>query len=320
MRRFYLCVLAIGLSHHFLTVPAAAQKNTTSLVRAGNFLFAPITINRGPATWWLVDTGAPNSEIDVESARVLHLLPAATRAHGPPPGPPEERPSVQVNSVGVGNFPTGGARLIIKMLSQLNRGSLPVGWSGAFNRDGLIGLDLLLRQNAIIDWSTQEIILTPPNDPARTRQAYESKGFTYIPLLITAGDHLEISGSLGSSEYRFYIDTGNPKTLLRQSVVELEKLRSEITHAEIHSPLHNFEDARVNSVTTTGWRLGTFSMGEQKVHSANFNLADSEGRPLWAGLIGADSLWAHDAVLDIGKRALYLRTKPSATVGLPSAN
>jgi hypothetical protein len=318
-RNFYLSVLAIALSHQPFAVTAAAQQNTTSLVRAGNFLFAPISINHGPATWWLVDTGAPASEIDVEAARALHLLPVATRMRNPHFGP-DEQPNVQVNNLSVGSCSTGGARLIVKMLSELNRGSLPVGWSGAFNRDGLIGLDLLLRQNAIVDWSTQQIILTPPNDLARTRQAYESKGFTYIPLLITAGNHLEIAGSLGNGEYRFYVDTGNPKTLLRQSVVEFEKLPSEITHAEIHSPLHNFEDARVSSVTTTGWRLGSFSMGEQKVHSANFNLAASEGGSSWAGLIGADSLWAHDAVLDIGKRALYLRTKPSVRSDLPGAN
>jgi hypothetical protein len=318
MRGFYLSTLAIAFSH-LLAATATAQKNTTSLVRAGNLLFAPISINRGPATWWLVDTGAPVSEIDVEAARTLHLLPIATKMRDSR-GSPEEQISVQVNSLAVGTFSTGGTRLIPRILSELNRGSLPVGWSGAFNRDGLIGLDILMRQNAIVDWSTLQIILTPPNDPGRTRSAYESKGFTYIPLLITPGNHLEITGSLGSTEYRFYIDTGNPKTLFRQSVVESEKLPSEITQAEVHSPFHNFENARVSSVTATGWRLGSFSMSEQKVHSANFNLSDSEGGPSWAGLIGADSLLAHDAILDLGKRALFLRTKPSARNGLPGAN
>jgi hypothetical protein len=93
-------------------------------------------------------------------------------------------------------------------------------------------------------------------------------------------------------------------------VVEAENLPSEITQAEVHSALHHFENARVYSVTAKGLQLGNFDLGGHKVRSASFELSDSEAGPPWAGLIGADILWSYDAVIDLGRRALYLRAKP----------
>ena len=311
MRRIFLFVWAMAPFHHPLLSIAGVQKNSTPLVRAGNFLFAPVSINHATPTWWLLDTGAPSSEVDIEAAKALRLL------HGPDrEGDPtndiiaQHKLIIQVGSLEVGTFPTGGAKLTAKSLSELNHGSLPSGWSGDFNRNGMIGMDILLRQNAIVDWSNQQIILAPTADPARTRAAYEQEGFTYIPLSVTPEYHLEVIGRVGNSEYRFYIDTGNPKTLIKQSVVEAENLPSEITQAEVHNPLHHFENARVYSVTAKGLQLGTFDLGGHKVRSASFELSDSEGGPPWAGLIGADILWSYDAVLDLGRRALYLRAKP----------
>jgi hypothetical protein len=290
---------------------AGVEKNSTPLVRAGNFLFAPVSINHATPTWWLLDTGAPSSEVDIEAAKALRLL------HGPDrEGDPandiiaQHKLIIQVGSLEVGSFSTGGAKLTAKSLSELNHGSLPPGWSGDFNRNGMIGMDILLRQNAIVDWSNQQIILAPTADPARTRAAYEQEGFTYIPLSVTPEYHLEVIGRVGNSEYRFYIDTGDPKTLIKQSVVEAENLPSQVTQAEVHSPLHHFESTRVYSVIAKGLQLGSFNLGGHKVCGASFELSDSEGGPPWAGLIGADILWSYDAVLDLGRRALYLRAKP----------
>jgi len=297
--------------HQPLLSIAGVEKNSTPLVRAGNFLFAPVSINHATPTWWLLDTGAPSSEVDIEAAKALRLL------HGPDrEGDPandiiaQHKLIIQVGSLEVGSFSTGGAKLTAKSLSELNHGSLPPGWSGDFNRNGMIGMDILLRQNAIVDWSNQQIILAPTADPARTRAAYEQEGFTYIPLSVTPEYHLEVIGRVGNSEYRFYIDTGDPKTLIKQSVVEAENLPSQVTQAEVHSPLHHFESTRVYSVIAKGLQLGSFNLGGHKVCGASFELSDSEGGPPWAGLIGADILWSYDAVLDLGRRALYLRAKP----------
>jgi hypothetical protein len=321
MRRIFLFFWAMALLHYPLLSIAGVQKNSTLLVRAGNFLFAPVSINRATPTWWLVDTGAPLSEVDIETAKALRLL------HGPEmrgdPADDNNAPNklvIQVGSLEVGSFSTGGARLTAKALSELNHGSLPIGWSGDFHRTGMIGMDILLRQNAIVDWSGQQIILAPTADAARTRTSYEGQGFTYIPLSVTPENHLEVIGRIGSSEYRFYIDTGDPKTLLKQSIVEAENLPYEITQAQVHSPLHHFQNARIYSVTPKGLQLGVFDLSGQKVRSASFDLSDSEGGPPWAGLIGADLLWSYDAILDVGKRALYLRKKPAAKSNLPSGN
>jgi len=215
MRRIFLFVWAMAPFHQPLLSIAGVEKNSTPLVRAGNFLFAPVSINHATPTWWLLDTGAPSSEVDIEAAKALRLL------HGPDrEGDPandiiaQHKLIIQVGSLEVGSFSTGGAKLTAKSLSELNHGSLPPGWSGDFNRNGMIGMDILLRQNAIVDWSNQQIILAPTADPARTRAAYEQEGFTYIPLSVTPEYHLEVIGRVGNSEYRFYIDTGVPKRLI----------------------------------------------------------------------------------------------------------
>ncbi|HEX3444156.1 MAG TPA: hypothetical protein VHS80_05525 [Chthoniobacterales bacterium] len=310
MRRIFLFLWAMALLHYPLLSMAGVQKNSTALVRAGNFLFVPVSINRATPSWWLVDTGAPLSEVDIEAAKALRLLHGPEREGDPVDDTPPTRLVIQVGSLEVGSFSTGGARLTAKALSELNHGSLPIGWSGDFNRNGMIGMDILLRQNAIVDWSSQQIILSPTADAARTRTAYERQGFTYIPLSVTPESHLEVIGRVGNSEYRFYVDSGNPKTLLKQSIVEVENLPREATQAEVHSPLHHFENARIYSVTAKGLQLGAFDMSGHKVRSASFDLSDSESGPPWAGLIGADILWFYDAILDLGKRALYLRAKP----------
>jgi hypothetical protein len=311
MRRIFLFVWMMALLHHPLLSIAGVQKNPTQLVRAGNFLFAPVTIDHGTPNWWLVDTGTPLSEVDIEAARALHLLHGPEREGDPPDDiSAPNKLIIQVSSLEIGSFPTGGTRLTARALGELNNGSLPIGWSGDFKRTGMIGMDILLRQNAIVDWSSQQIILAPTADAARTRAAYERQGFTYIPLSVTPENHLEVIGRVGSSEYRFYIDTGDPKTLLKQSVVEAENLPYEVTEAQVHSPLHHFQNARIYSVTAKGLQLGAFDMSGHKVRSASFDLSDSEGGPPWAGLIGADLLWSFDAILDVGKRALYLRAKP----------
>jgi hypothetical protein len=310
MRRILLLFWAVTLLQNPRLSIAGVQKNSTQLVRAGNFLFAPVSINRATPTWWLVDTGAPLSEVDIEEAKALRLLHGPEREGDPADDTnPPNKLVVQVGNLEVGGFSTGGARLTAKALSELNNGSLPIGWSGNFNRTGMIGMDILLRQNAIVDWSSQQIILAPTADAARSRAAYEQQGFIYVPLSVTPENHLEVIGRLGSSEYRFYIDTGNPKTLLKQSIVEAEKLPYEVTQAQVHSPLHHFQNARIYSVIPKGLQLGSFDISGPKVRSASFDLSDSEGGPPWAGLIGADLLWFYDAILDVGKRALYLRTK-----------
>jgi hypothetical protein len=319
MRRICLFALAVMLLHQPVLSIGGVQKNSMQLVRAGNFLFASVSINHATPTWWLLDTGAPSSEVDIEAAKALHLLRGPDREGDPANAMiAQHKLTIQVGSLEVGGYSTGGAKLTAKSLSELNRGSLPAGWSGDFNRDGMIGMDILLRQNAIVDWSSQQIILAPTADPARNRAAYERLGFTYIPLSVTPENHLEVVGRVGNSEYRFYIDTGDPKTLLKQSVAEAENLPSEVTQAEVRSPLHRFENARIYSVTARGLQLGSFDLGGHKVHSANFELSDSGSGPPWAGLIGADILWSYDAVLDLGRRALYLRAKSAAKSDLPS--
>jgi predicted aspartyl protease len=92
---FYLQVLVVGLGligwvEAALPAQAFQGKNdpvatidpsptlhtpggVVSTVRAGELLFAAVSINGSSASWWLVDTGATMCEFDLETASRLHL-------------------------------------------------------------------------------------------------------------------------------------------------------------------------------------------------------------------------------------------------------
>src|SRR5258708_12331691 len=130
MRRIFLFVWAMAPFHHPLLSIAGVQKNSTPLVRAENFLFAPVSINHATPTWWLLDTGAPSSEVDIEAAKALRLL------HGPDrEGDPandiiaQHNLIIQVGSLEVGSFSTAAPNLTPKSSRMLNHRPLPPGCS-----------------------------------------------------------------------------------------------------------------------------------------------------------------------------------------------
>src|SRR5260221_14334549 len=126
MMRICLLVWLMALFHQRLLLIAGVQKNSTTLVRAGNFLFAPVSINHAASTWWLLDTGAPSSEVDLDAAKALRLLhgPESERDPGNDINPPNKL-VIQVGSLEEGSFSTGGARLAAKGRGGLHQGWLP---------------------------------------------------------------------------------------------------------------------------------------------------------------------------------------------------
>ena len=73
VRLFHLRNLLGGLTLLGLAHTVQAEDGIVSTVRGGNLVFAAVSINHSPATWWLVDTGATMCEFDLEAANRLHL-------------------------------------------------------------------------------------------------------------------------------------------------------------------------------------------------------------------------------------------------------
>src|SRR5271167_2214468 len=146
----------------FPSVKASEQEPPTSGITlsrsTGNHLFVEVRVNNRPA-WFAVDTGAALSIVDANKAKILGL------AKGP--GVVQVPKLIEVNDrtvpvaivdslyVGADNLGSGPVALI-----DLRDFRAKLRESGhEVTMDGIIGLDILQRYNAIIDCRNQRIYL-----------------------------------------------------------------------------------------------------------------------------------------------------------------
>jgi hypothetical protein len=307
-----LQIIGLGLIGFTLSAsPANAQDDFISTVRAGNIVFAAVSINHSPNTWWLVDTGATMCELDVDTARRLQLRRSNRyRLTTRPKNRGEHFDFVEAPDLTVGTVPCGPLVLLAHPLARaLDQSPAPSHWSDSFDKTGLLGMNLLLAKHAFIVWRRQRIYLDPSVEQVKSRAAYEAEGYAAIPFTVTPGRQLEIEGMLGSNHHQFCLDTGSPKTMIEQTIVEQDGLTSQDTHSIVKSPMKEFPDSKVRQVIGTRFQLGDFDLSNRKVLSASFHLTKSDHGDIWAGLIGADVLWEYDAIIDLGSNTLYLRSK-----------
>ena len=280
-----------------------------STVRGGNLVFAAVSINHSPATWWLVDTGATMCEFDLETANRQHLQRfTGYRLISHPKKRGERFVFVEAPDLLVGTIQCGPlvmlAQPLVQALSQFQR---PANWSGAFDKTGLLGMNLLVAKGAVIVWRKQQIYLNPRDGQLKSKADYEAEGYIAVPLSVTASLQVQIDGTLGSNHYQFYLDSGATRTMIEQSVVDRDRLPSRLTNSIVRSPVNEFADSKVTQIIGTRFQLGDYDLTNRKILAASLHLAKSDRGDIWAGLIGADILWDYDAVIDFGSDTLYLR-------------
>jgi hypothetical protein len=287
-----------------------AQPGLVSTIRAGNLEFAPVSIDQSPATWWLVDTGATMCEFDLEAANRLHLKRSTSYGlTSSPKNRGEHFVFVEAPDLVVGTIQCGPSVMLAHPLAQaLSQSKSPANWSGAFEKTGLLGMNLLVAKHALIVWRKQKIYLDPHDDQVKSKADDEAKGYVAIPFTITLSLQVEIEGSLGSNHHQFCLDTGTPRTMIEQSVVAQDRLPSRLTNSIVRSPMKAFDDSKVTQVIGTRFQLGDYDLSNRKILAASLHLTKSAARgDIWAGLIGADILWDYDAVIDFRSNTLYLR-------------
>jgi hypothetical protein len=280
-----------------------------STVRGGDLVFAAVSVNRAPATWWLVDTGATICEFDLETANRLHLKRSTGyRLTTSPKNRGERFILVETPDLLVGTIQCGPLVVLAHPLAQaLSQSKSPANWSGAFHKTGLLGMNLLVAKRALILWRKQLIYLAPSADQVKSKAEYKGEGYLAVPLSITASRQIQIEGTLGDNHYQFCLDSGTPKTMIEQSVVDQDRLPSRLTNSVVRSPMNAFPDSKVSQVVGTRFQLGDYDLSKRQILAASLHLTKSDRGDIWAGLIGADILWDYDAVIDFGSNTLYLR-------------
>jgi hypothetical protein len=280
-----------------------------STVRAGELLFAAVSINGSPASWWLVDTGSTLCEFDLETANRLHLkrsakyrLTTRPKTHG------EHFVFVEASDLLVGTIECGPLVMLAHpLVPALRLSKDPANWSGAFEKTGLLGMNLLAAKRALIVWRKQQIYFNPDDDQIKSKADYEAEGYSAVPLTITPSRQVEVEGTLGGNHYQFCLDTGTPRTTIDQSVVDQGRFQARLTNSVVRSPMNEFPDSKISQVIGTRFRIGDYDLSSRKILAASLHLTKSDRGDIWAGLIGADILWDYDAIIDLGSNMLYLR-------------
>ena len=286
-----------------------APSGVVPTVRAGELLFAAVSINGSPGGWWLVDTGATMCEFDLETASRLHLKRSTRyRLITRPKNRREHFVFVETSELLVGTIQCGPLVMLAHpLVPGLRLSKSPANWPGAFDKTGLLGMNLLVGKRALILWRKQQIYFNPDDHQVKSKADYEAEGYTAVPLNITPSRQVQIDGTLGDNHYQFCLDTGTPRTTIEQSVVDQGGFQSRLTNSVVRSPMNEFPDSKISEVIGTQFRIGDYDLSSRKILAASLHLTKSDRGDIWAGLIGADILWDYDAVIDFGSNTLYLR-------------
>ena len=311
IRRLLACV--IGLSTYFAygAFPSSIATETTGatpgvgLTRSlGNHLFVPVLINDHPA-WFVVDTGAALSIVDSTKAKALGL-PIGGSVYLPKRIEVNSRvvPVAFVKALRVGSRDLGAGPVALTDLSEFRT---QLKGSNAVNMDGIIGLDILQWTNAVIDCRNQRIYFESTEDHSGKEavRAARRNGSHRVPLNITKSGALEVEGRLARSAYSFVVDTGGFATLIPLQVARETGVAIVGTTANakgIHSSARPVGVAVASEVA-----LGKYSLGPMVVGVTGLpNGPDDLTRP-FGGLLGADFLIGHNAIIDVGNKVMYFR-------------
>lgn len=283
-----------------LRVPLERQSDNKMLVRG--------TLNGKPLVL-CVDTGSAGTLIDVKRLQRFGMT-----ALGP-----------QRNVYGVfgSGLPTVGALARSVTLGNLRIASMR--FRAADLRlgerllsppiDGLLGIDFLAANHAIIDCVNAKLYFPPPSAWPRIatefREGLLAGGAAEAPISKT----MTVQATLRDHTFLLLLDTGSSFTSIDQSQFDTLRLRPGGNPFFITG----IGDLRRNAGTATvkNLRLGKFVIREATLGVWNFsdlntNLAQ-QGAPRIHGLLGCELLWQHGAIIDCGNGRLFLTRRSGPT-------
>jgi predicted aspartyl protease len=302
-----LSCLFYALCGGFHSVKATqADSAGTSLSRStGNHLFVEVRVNNRPA-WFAVDTGAALSIVDANKAKILGLAKGPGVVQVPKLIEVNDRtvPVAIVDSLYVGTDNLGSGPVALIDLRDFRAKLRDSGHQ--VTMDGIIGLDILQRYNAIIDCRHQRIYLqtSGSNGQAILRQTKTGR-YNAVPMRITHSGALEVIGRIGRNQYSFVVDTGGFATLIPSAVAQqngIPVIRTTVNAKGIHS-----KERPVGVTIATEFDLGKFALGPQMIGVTGLPEGPEDLRYQFGGLIGADFFFERGGIIDIGSKTLYFK-------------
>src|SRR5258708_8798640 len=123
-------------------------------------LFGPVSVKGSQSKWFLIDTGAPLSLISPSAQKALSLPQAKTRdsANVTITNVGKKLPIVYAESIKSGDMELGPGYLVAESVEfsheKTRQARIP------FDKEGLIGMNLLLKHGAVINCRTQHIFFS----------------------------------------------------------------------------------------------------------------------------------------------------------------
>jgi predicted aspartyl protease len=271
----------------------------------GNHLFVSVRVNNRPA-WFAVDTGAALSIVDSNKAKLLGLSKSTGMVRVPKQIEVNNRivPVAVVDSLYVGsdNLGSGPVALIdLRDFRAKLRGS-----GHPVTMDGIIGLDILQRYNAVIDCRNQRIYLVDPAKDSRSILKIVKKGrYNAVPMRVTHSGALEVEGRIGRNRYSFVVDTGGFATLVPSQVARqngIPIIGTTVNAKGIHS-----KERPVGVTIAPEFDLGKYPLGPSLVGVTGLPEGPDDLRYQFGGLIGADFFFERGGIIDVGSKTLYFK-------------
>jgi predicted aspartyl protease len=289
--------------------------------RFGNHLVVSVSINNRRGAL-MIDTGSPNTVIDVNSVNTFGLTVEKTDSNvGGLFGRTWERfGTSKVKSIAMGNCTVTNVPVAIADFSSFNRdrsgpatGSHISDSKSLAHINGVFGANEMVKFGMIIDCTRQMLYVNPNGRSPVVSQVLASfltgRGFIRVPMRLNANDHFDVEGALNGYSTRFILDTGSANTLIDTQVAV--KSGAGVT------PLAGYSaggaGGLVEGVNRTGVKelaIGDFKLANAEVvvaHVSKDILLSNSAAESNAGVLGQEYLSSNFAVIDIGGMALYLR-------------
>jgi hypothetical protein len=256
------------------------------------------------SNWWLVDTGSPWSLVNADQTRGLTQSNPGIRGQiATKDGAFPVLKDIGINIAGQAMGPFDFVKYPSLGALDANRNSR-VGYERPFQTGGVLGLNFLVQHRARFNFPAQSLFLTAGcGSSGLSPERFE--GFTAVSIQITATPRIEVFGSVGSRLYSFLVDTGSYRSVIDWKIKEADQIPVR------PSGILYFGLVDRTVLTAMGdlqnFQLGTLDVSKKFVQFAGLGRSLRGFSHPFGGIIGEDFLWAHEAILDIGGRALYLK-------------
>jgi predicted aspartyl protease len=309
IKRLLILTLAFYSVIEFFPSAKASEASAgsgVSLSRStGNHLFVLVRVNKRPA-WFAVDTGAALSIVDTEKAKLLGLSLSNRKVRVPRQIEVNSRvvPVALIGNLQVGSNDLGSGPVALIDLREFRarlRGS-----GDRVTMDGIIGLDILQRYNAVIDCRDQRIYLdTPGGDSRAIVEGARRNRYKSVPMRITKSGALEVEGRIGRNRYSFVVDTGGFTTLIPAGVALESGIQ--VIGTTVHAKGIHASERPVGVALVPELDLGKNNLGPALVGVTGLPEGPDDLRFKFGGLIGADFFFERGGIIDVGNKILYFK-------------